>query len=186
MFPSMLAFYQFLKQQNINLIYCGPVWAEGIESVGDMLKKRMEIDQMPMSSSMAVFSVFVEQMNNVQLYSAEHQQDTSSDLESTPLHSGVFILGTVEHSYYLQTGNVMKNEHVDLIRNRVDHLNTLDKAELRKFYKERLRADDDNPESKGAGLGLIEIARRASSKIEYNFEPFDSTHSFFTMYVTIG
>ncbi len=187
MFPSMLAFYQFLKQQNINLIYSGPVWAEGIESVGDMLKKRMEVDDMPMSASMAVFSVFVEQMNNVKMYSVKEPiLGADGDSEANLASSGVFILGTRGKSYYLQTGNMMKNDKVELVRERVEHLNSLDKTQLRKYYKERLRMDDDNEESKGAGLGLIEIARRASSKIEYKFEPCDEEHSFFTMYVTIG
>ncbi len=189
MFPSMLAFYKFLKEQNINIIYCGPVWADGIESVGEMLKTRMEIDDLPMAASMAVFSVFVEQMNNVQLYSSEctgMEHADEQDENQIFFAGGVFILGTQGKSYYLQTGNVMKNEHVSLIRERVDHLNSLDKAQLRKYYKERLRSEDDNPDSRGAGLGLIEIARRASSKIKCEFEPYNEGHSFFTMYVTIG
>lgn len=57
---------------------------------------------------------------------------------------------------------------------------------MRKYYKERIKAENDNPESRGAGLGLIEIAKRASSKIEYSFTDMDETSSFFTMYVTIG
>ncbi len=186
MFPSMLAFYRFLKEQNINIIYSGPVWSDGIETVGEMLKKRMEIDNLPMSASMSVFSVFVEQMNNVQHYSTEQEKEGVADYEGKIFYGGLFILGTAGQSYYLQTGNVMKNDHIELIRQRVDHLNSLDKAQLREFYKKRLREDDDNLESKGAGLGLIEIARRASSKIEYQFEPYDKEHSFFTMYVTIG
>ncbi len=74
---------------------------------------------------------------------------------------------------------------MELIKDRIDHLNSLDKKELRKFHRERLHAENDNPESKGAGLGLIEIARRATAPITYNFEPINEDLVYFTMYVEI-
>lgn len=74
---------------------------------------------------------------------------------------------------------------MEILKTRIDYLNTLDKKGLRKFYKERLQAENDNPESKGAGLGLIEVAKRASSKIEYEFEPRGEGMKYFTMYVEI-
>jgi len=80
----------------------------------------------------------------------------------------------------------MKNERVEPVKNKLDHLNTLDKGALRKYYKEQTRLENDNPESKGAGLGFIEIARRISSKIEYSFTPYDEGLTFFAMHVTIG
>jgi len=64
-------------------------------------------------------------------------------------------------------------------------LNSLDKQELRQFYKEKMRSDNDNPESQGAGLGLIEIARRATAPIGYSFEPISDGLSYFTVYVEI-
>jgi len=48
-----------------------------------------------------------------------------------------------------------------------------------------MKSENDNPESKGAGLGLTEIARRATSKIEYEFLPYGEDLSYFTMYVTV-
>ena len=71
------------------------------------------------------------------------------------------------------------------MKKRIDYLNTLDKQELRKIYREKIRAENDDPDSQGAGIGLIEIARRASSKIEYRFTPLDSGDTFFTLFVTV-
>jgi hypothetical protein len=48
-----------------------------------------------------------------------------------------------------------------------------------------MKHEDNNPESRGAGLGLTEIARRAASKIEYEFIPYGEGLSYFTMYVAI-
>jgi hypothetical protein len=80
---------------------------------------------------------------------------------------------------------VIKNSSIGLLKDRIDFLNTLDKKELRQFYKEQMKHEDNNPESRGAGLGLTEIARRAASKIEYEFTPYGEGLSYFTMYVAI-
>jgi hypothetical protein len=80
----------------------------------------------------------------------------------------------------------MKTESVNRIKSRIDYLNTLDKEEVNNYYWEQSLIDNNDPDSKGAGLGLIEIARRISSKIEYTFKPYDEHHTFFTMYVKIG
>lgn len=99
---------------------------------------------------------------------------------------GTFILGSRGKGYFLQTGNVIGNAKIDRIRDRIEHLNSLDGEGLRAFYRERMRAPRDSACSRDGGLGLIEIARRASSKIEYSFDPYGEGMSFFEMYVTIG
>jgi hypothetical protein len=179
---DMINWHKMLNDKNITLIYSGPLWSEGIGGIGEALKKRMEFDKMPFNTSQEVFSVFVEQMNNMLMYSAEKIFSESP--------KGTFILGTLNESkkqtYFIQTGNIMKAENINLVKNKIDYLNTLDKNELRKYYKEQMKIENDNPESKGAGLGFIEIARRISSKIEYAFTQYDEGLTFFTLYVTIG
>ena len=179
---DMLEYHKMLNTNNITLVYSGPLWSEGIGGIAGTLKRRLEFDELPLETSQKVFSVFVEQMNNMLMYSAEKGQLEKAS-EST---IGTFILCKEGKTYYIQTGNVMKNKNVELVKNKLDHLNTLDKQALRKYYKEQTRLENDNPESKGAGLGFIEIARRISSKIEYSFAPYDEGLTFFTMRVAIG
>jgi len=45
---------------------------------------------------------------------------------------------------------------------------------------------DAHPGSKGAGLGLIEMARKGSEPIEYSFLSIDDNFSFFTISVVVG
>ena len=185
MIMDMVGWHKMLNDKKITLIYSGPLWAEGIGGLAGTLKRRFEFDKLPLETSQAVFSVFVEQMNNMLMYSVEKEKfETPSEKSESP--KGTFILGKDGKTYFIQTGNVIKNEKAELVKNRIDYLNKLDKNELRKFYKEQLRLSDDNPESKGAGLGFIEIARRISSKIDYSFVPYDEGLTYFSLYVTIG
>jgi hypothetical protein len=180
---NILDYNKLLAEHNISIIYSGPLWAEGIDGMAEFLQKRLDMEDVPLSASQAVFSVFVEQMNNMLMYSAEKEKHPETGTKE--LSSGIFVLGTCDKSYYIQTGNVIKNSAVGLLKERIDHLNTLDKKELRQFYKDQMKAENENPESKGAGLGLTEIARRATSKIEYEFTPHGEGLSYFTMYVTV-
>ncbi|MCL2086735.1 MAG: SiaB family protein kinase [Oscillospiraceae bacterium] len=182
---KMLDAYNMVKDENIILIYSGPIWNDGMQGIAENLKKRLEFDELPLSASQSVFSVFVEQMNNILMYSAEKQHLHLKEKEFD-VSKGMLIIGVIEgKSYFIRSGNLVKNSGIELIKSRIDHLNTLDKQQLRKFYKEQIRAENTNPESKGAGIGLIEIARRATGKIEYEFTPYKGDFSFFSMLVYI-
>jgi len=186
MIIDMIDWHEMLDEKKITLIYSGPLWSEGISGIAGTLKKRMEFDNIPMQTSQEVFSVFIEQMNNMLMYSVEREKFLIADntVEESP--KGTFILGKEGSAFFIQTGNLMRNENVGLVKNRIDYLNTLDKKSLRKFYKEQMHMDDNNPESKGAGLGFIEIARRISSKISYSFTPCGENLTFFSLYVKVG
>lgn len=174
-----------LEQHHISVMYCGPIWPGGIDGMAEMLQRRLEIDALPLSAAQSVFSVFVEQMNNMLQYSTEKECFKQPDGEEVDASKGIFILGVKDKMYFVYTRNLVKSSSVKILEKRIDHLNSLDKKELRKYYKERMNAENDNPESKGAGLGLIEVARRASSKIAYEFEPCGKGMQYFTMYVEI-
>jgi len=182
---NILEYSKTLAKYNISMIYTGPLWAEGIDGMAEFLQKKLDMDDKPLNESQAVFSVFIEQMNNMLMYSAEKKERGDSETETSELSNGIFVLGSQDKSYYVQTGNVIKDSSIGLLKERIDYLNTLDKKGLRQLYREQMKGENDNPESKGAGIGLTEIARRATSKIEYEFIPYGEGLSYFTMYVTV-
>lgn len=186
MILDMLEYCNMLKKNNVNIIYSGPIWADGVEGLGYTLKKRLEFDDLPLSASQSVFSVFIEQMNNMLMYSREKESFQQKEEKTIDISKGTFVLGVCDKTYFLQTGNFMKEKNVDFIKNKIDYLNTLNKIELRKYYKEQIKSANTNPDSRGAGLGFIEIARRASSPIEYSFTPLEDGCVFFSLFVTIG
>ncbi len=182
---NMLNYYKTIRDQNVDIIYSGPIWAEGLEGIAGVLRKRLDFDELPLSLAQSIFSVFVEQVNNMLMYSDEKgYYELPSGKRETP--TGAFILGSSGKRYFLQSGNAIRADKADDLKKRIDHLNTLDKPGLRKFYKEQIKTENLNPESRGAGLGFIEIARRANSPIEYEFTSLTGGMMFFSMYVTIG
>lgn len=177
-------YLRMFQEDGITTVYSGPLWPEGIEGLAEMLQTRLRRDELPPPLSQSIFSIFIEQMNNMLMHSCD--ADCGCGRNGDSASKGTFILGATGRGYFLQTGNVVDNGSVEAIRRSIDHLNTLDEAGLRKLYREKLRTGGVTPDHRGAGLGLIEIARRASSKIEYSFMDHGEGVSFFEMYVTIG
>jgi len=179
---NVLQCSEMMTNHSISIIYSGAIWAGGIDGMAELLQRKLDVDDLPRSTSKAIFSVFVEQMHNMLMYSAEKEK---SEGEQSDVAKGIFILGKKEMSYFVKTGNVVTGYNAGVLKERIDHLNSLDKQGLKQYFRERSRSDNDNPESRGAGIGLIEIARCASSKIKYNFSPYGEDLSYFTMSVEI-
>jgi len=186
MLYDIMKYHKLMEDDNICLIYNGPVWADGIEGMAEKLQKRLEYDAIPENVAQSIFSVFIEQMNNILLHSAE-KESLDHPIDGTlEISKGIFILGIQEDkTYIIQSGNVVTTEDAESLKSHIDHLNTLDKQELRKFYREQIKFVNSNPNSKGAGIGMIEIARRTSSKIGYDILPIEEGSWYFTIYVTI-
>jgi len=181
---DVFEYNKMLTERNISVIYCGPIWAGGIDGMAELLQRRLDVDDLPRSMSKSIFSVFVEQMHNMLMYSAEKEKFFIEN-DQTDISKGIFVLGKKAQTYFVKSGNVVTDYSAGVLKERIDHLNSLDKQGLKQFFKERSRTEDDNPESKGAGIGLIEIARRATGKIDYEFVPYGDGLKYFTMSVEI-
>ena len=172
-----------LAASNVEVIYSGPIWASGIDGMAELLLKRLEYDDMPLKASQAVFSAFVEQMNNMLMFSAESEQSEESGGKKKKVPRGVYILGVDGPAYFILTGNSVTPQCADALKERLSLLNSMSKDELRQYYKQQLKA---GCECRCDDLGLIEVARRVTEPIKYNFEPLDDGLMYFTMYLTIN
>ena len=176
---------KMLEDNHIIVTYSGHIWANGIDGMAEMLLKRLEFDDMPFSASQSVFSIFIEQINNMMMYSADKEYKTDPSGNELEISKGIIVVGVQDAMYFIESGNVVSGKNAEILKARIDYLNTLDKKELRQYYKQQLKTGDDNSESQGAGIGLIEIARRASDSIVYEFEPLGDGLQYFTMYITV-
>ena len=186
MILDFTSYNKIFANSEIILVYNGPLWSGGIYSMAEMFRQYLDLDGQPSKASLAIFAVFIEQLNNMMMHSAERVHISHPDGESSKSPKGSFIVATSGESYHLQAGNAVSLENSKTLKKRLDHLNSLSKKEILADYKERLRADSDEAsDSKGAGIGLTEIAWRASSKIDYEFTTRDDGSLYFNVYVTV-
>ena len=115
----------------------------------------------------SVFAIFVEQMQNVIRYSAERVPEDGVD-EVMDLSFGFLTIGKKGDEYVLLSGNLIRNEDIERVSDRLLEIQSMDHDQLKRFYKKKLKEGPDEF-SQGAGVGFIEIARRASQPIEFDF-----------------
>ncbi len=176
------AFKRELDSKGIIFSFSGYL-SEGILfSLGEALREKMTLEEADGPTVRRVFSVFVEQMQNIIRYSAE--KIVANDGRAIELSAGMVTIGMEDKTFFIVCGNTVRNGDVPRLRERLDFLKGLDKDGIKAHYREQLRETPDEG-SRGATIGLIEIARRASAPIEYDFAGIDSDKTFFCLKVRI-
>lgn len=171
-----------LEKRGIIFSYSGYVSEGLLEALGETINRKMQIDDTSTSTANRVFGVFVEQVQNIIRYSAEREMDGRSD--GIELSSGVVTIGRESERFFVACGNIVLSEDVARLRERLEMLQKMNKDELKAYYKEKLRQQPDAM-SKGASVGLIEIARKASEPLIFDFLDVDERHAFFYLKVYV-
>ena len=181
MHKEIQSFYHQLQDKGIIFSFSGPMSQSLLEGIGQTLKQKMTLEEMNKTIAQKVFSVFVELMQNIINYSA--QRITSEEAEEE-ISYGLLIVGKEEEHFYIISGNYIQKEQEGNLREKLSKIREMDKDELKQLYKQqrRLQADDA---SKGAGLGFIEMARKASRPIEFEIADQENGYSFFVVKAVI-
>jgi hypothetical protein len=181
---ELLGFRTQLRSSGIIFAYSGYVTEPVLTGVGDALKQKLAIDDMDTKTARSVFAVFVEQMQNIIRYSAERggPDIAAGDVagSASELRYGIMTISREGDSFVVKAGNLVDRADVEPLRARLEHIRRADRDALKAMYKETLKAEQ--PEgSKGAGVGFIEIARRSSRPIEFDFTEVDDRYAFFAL-----
>lgn len=186
-YPAVLqelhSFYESLKGEGILFCYSGPTTQTLMEGIGDLLKQRMAVEEAPMPVTSTIFAIFIEQMQNVLHYSAEviPPADVVGEVE---MRHGVVVVGREgdrERRFFVLCGNYIKKSKGRNLADKLDAMRGLNKEELKRLYKEMRRKEPESEDSKGAGLGFLEMARKASRPLDYCIADISDDISFFSV-----
>ncbi|MDX1629067.1 MAG: SiaB family protein kinase [Fulvivirga sp.] len=93
-----------------------------------------------------------------------------------------FTVNAHNGGYTIITGNYLLSKEIAGLKSRIDMVNLMDKAELKALYRGILDFGGRSNNG-GAGLGIVDLARRSGKKLKYKFEDVDDKISFFTLEV---
>ncbi|MDD4962423.1 MAG: SiaB family protein kinase [Gallionella sp.] len=182
---EMNHFFDYQETVNDNgifLTFSGLFTQEFIIKLGDALKSKLSIFSVDRSLELKVFSLVVEQSQNIIFYSAEKSVQISEQHENMGV--GTITVGFKDNHFFVFCGNRIANQKVDKLRQKLTLLQKMNKDELKEYYKAQRRITPDT-ESKGAGLGFIEMARKVSQTIEFDFFKLDEQYSYFSIKAVI-
>jgi hypothetical protein len=167
---------KFLRDNRILISFSGKLSQGLIEEYGEAVKKYLETEERPKNEVFNVFAVYIEQSQNIKNYVGMKEGSPHYEMIA---NSSIVTIGKAEEGHYVCSGNMVENEDLAKLLERIDRMAGMDKTELKKLYKETMMAEQ--PGEGGAGLGMIEMARKASRPLEYTVTPLDGALSFFSL-----
>lgn len=174
---NLLFVQNMLRDNGILISFAGRLSQGLIEEYGTAVKSYLETEERPQNEIFHIFSIFIEQTQNIKNYCSLKQ---NSRFHEAITDSCIVTIGKTDSGHFICSGNVVDKEDLEPLIARIDPLIRMDKAGLRQLYKEKLR--EDKPDgSDSAGVGLIEIARKARQPLEYTVTGLDEHLSFFTL-----
>lgn len=172
------AFHQLLDEKDIMLVYCGEFSQELNKTLLAFTERKFKAENLEDNTRRKIFNIMVELLQNI-------SKNKIENLEGTPEVSAVFMIGTSDDDYLLVTSNMIRNDKIPPLKDRLDQVNSLDKGGLKNLYKdERLNATFS--ETSGAGIGIIDIARKSENKLMYSFEKINDRFSVYSLLIRVS
>jgi hypothetical protein len=170
-------FYQLMEEKDIMLVYCGEFSQDLNKTLLSFIERKFKSENMEDNTRRKIFNIMVEVLQNI-------SKNKIENLGNTPEVSPIFMLGTSNNDYLLISSNMIGNDKIPALKNRLDQVNSLDKEGLKLLYKE-VRLNSTFSDSSGAGIGIIDIARKSENKLEFSFEKINSEFSVFSLLIRI-
>ena len=172
--------HKTMVARNLILIYEGEFTQEITKSVLAMAERNMDALKEDASIRRKVFNVMVECLQNI----VKHADDIENNLDSE-YNSAIFMVGKHEDKYVVTSGNPITNDKIPILKEKLSHINELDKEGLKEYYKDIIKKNKGLSSKGGAGLGFIDMSRKSGQKLQFDFEPINNEISFFSLKTVI-
>ncbi len=176
---DLLAMRESYTRQRILLCFNGPISRSLIEEIGHALRNYLHAEQAKPSEAMDVFAVYIEMTQNIRHYAnlkgyGEHEAAAT-----------VAIARNEDGHYVVSAGNLVERDDGQSLVRSIQAIANLDKAALKAAYKEQLRRPRDSGCASGAGLGLLDIARKSSEPLAASLKEQPDGRAFFSLRAVI-
>ncbi len=174
----VLNMFNNIKHRDIEYIYRGHVTPEIVASTLEIARFNLEhtVDQVPLRHR--IYFIIGEGLQNI----TKHQDRPQGNDKLT--ENNLIVISKKAQKYNIITANIIKNQNIPQLKEKLDRINELSINELRELarYVRRTTLLDDQS---NANIGLFEIAKRSGSELLYKFRKIDDLYSFFYLSIEI-
>ena len=153
--------------ERILLCFNGPITRSLIEEIGNALKNYLQAENAQPTAAMDIFGIYIELTQNIRHYVTRMgygERDGSAT---------VVVARDEQGRYLISAGNLVEPEDGRRLQQRVAELAGMDKTQLKSAYKAQLRRPRDADATSGAGLGLLDVARRSVEPLRAGLSPIE-------------
>jgi hypothetical protein len=168
---SVLNIYDEMSENGISIVYLGEFHHQITKMFTSMAEENMDRKDEEKSLIRKVYAVMVETLQNM----AKHSDEITDKYN---IGRGLFMIGKKDDSYYIITSNKVTGEKKKDLEIAIKQVNSASKDDLKEMFRKQI-TEGRLSDKGGAGLGLIEIAKRTKNKLVYQFLPLEDDDSYF-------
>lgn len=173
----ILSFERLLAENNVYMVWSNHITPDVGKEMLSFTETKLREDEVDSSTKRRVFSILVEILENVAKYSVGREDELKYGMP-------VAVIKMEAGSYYLSTGNLIRNENINTLREKLNMVNRYDRAGLKELYRSKLAMQNNSTEGTGS-MGLIDIARKSGHKLDFSFDRVNDKYSYYIQGVRI-
>ena len=168
---------RYVKEDSLTIVmsHCGVFSQDLVNSLGEGAEEILISSNEKRQMIRKIFSVLIEVLQNIKI----HGEPTKENVKS-----GILVLAKGEDCYKITFGNLILNDFVPSMEERLTELNQLDEVELKERYMKVL-SEGILSNKGGAGLGFITMRMKAKSNLNFHFQKVSEDKSVFTFELII-
>ncbi len=174
---NSLAYVLFkgMHQDNLEYTYRGVFTSSITDTILSLAETNLNNAEETRKMKKRVYFIMVEGLQNITRHQSENLDNHVS------MYPGLFVLQrNGNDGYSVTTGNLIVKKDKEFLGQQIEKINQFSAEELKQYSLEIL--DQGQLSGKGgAGLGLIEIARKSGNKLHYAFKDVNEEYAFFYM-----
>lgn len=163
-----------MMKERLMFVYRGVVTNENSVPLLMLLEKEMENSEFGFVGRKRLFMFVLESLQNVSRHSNKSQHADMS----------LVIYSKTVNGYTVTTGNVLPTSKISDLKSKLDEINSLESKDIRNVYRQMLSASEFSSKG-GAGLGLIEMAKKTGNKLDYDFVHINEKFSYYILSKTV-
>src|SRR6185312_4179862 len=170
----MYQLYKGLKEEKICLSYLGSFNDEITDKLIGLSENYLESANQLNKLKNKVSFLIAECFQNV----VRHGGAKESKKIAVSGHKDFFQINVFDDRVVLSSSNLIEKNHIPDLENKISQVNSLDSEELKKLYNEVLNSEGFSSKG-GAGLGLIDMARKSGLPLKNHFNSLNNFYSEF-------
>lgn len=170
-------FYEVMGEEGVLISYKGHLDGDVIDMLTQLTEQKLAFARTRTKVKKKIVNILVEAIQNTYFY-LEYAKEKNISVLKDVTTSFFLVLAQNDYQFALFTGNKIDNKQAEKLKERVRVVNELSEDELQDFYIKSINKEE-LPTKGGAGIGLVDILRRAKHQVSFQF---DDSHSDYTQF----
>jgi hypothetical protein len=172
-------FFRLVEDDNLSLFYRGDFADDITIRLIDLSESHFKKGKEQMSLKKKVSFLMAECFQNVIRYGEELTSDHYLQEQTA-----YFMTRNHDNKFYIASGNLIEESKIKFLQDRIANINMQSQEELKEMYMKVLGGEAFTSKG-GAGLGMIEMARKSGRKLQTEFERINEAMAYFYLQMII-